>query len=80
MKNYGGCIPCLLAGLFGMGAVHMMAYHSAITDASMHLTRTQATWQAVVHDILVGVPVGALCGWGVALVIKALRTQSVDDH
>ena len=80
MRAYASCFACLAGGLVGLLAVHFMAFNMALNDKTMHLDRTGAMWQAFVHDVLVGVPVGALCGWAVALVIKNRRQEAEDPE
>ncbi len=75
LKQYGSCVVCAAGFIFGMVAVHLMAFNMAIHDASQHLTRQEALWQTLMHDTLVGVPVGSLCGLGVALILKQLRER-----
>ena len=80
MKEYGGCVLCAAGFIVGMLAVHLMAFNMAIHDVSQHLTRQAALWQTLMHDTLVGVPVGSLCGLGVALILKRFREQGTEPQ
>lgn len=70
MKTYRTCIVSLIGCVFGLLVVHVTSFTMAMNNKSVRVTRSDAFWGAVFYDFLVGIPVAALCGWGVASLLR----------
>ena len=61
--------------LFGLAVVHFTTFSMALRNGGGRVTRTDAFWEAVFYDFLVGIPAAALCGWGIAWYLR-FRSES----
>jgi hypothetical protein len=78
MKRYRTCIVSFTGCLFGLLVVHVASFSMAINNKSVHVTRRAAFWDAIFYDFMVGIPVAALCGWGVASLLRT-RGGATED-